>query len=87
MYFNIPGLKNSGDDHWQTLWEKKFPNDFIRSTNDHVVDFERAEFFADIWGSELVTIENGGHLVKSIGINNWESGITLLQKLKNHATS
>ena len=179
MYFNIPGLRNSGDGHWQTLWEKQYPNNFIRinqdnweqpncedwvnrveeilcqhdlenailighsvgcativnwyrkfqhkikgalfvapsdvergdyptyisgfipvhlehlpfptivvaSTNDQVVDFERSEFFADIWGSELVTIENGGHLEKSIGTNNWESGITLLQKLENHATS
>ena len=179
MYFNIPGLRNSGDEHWQTLWEKQYPNDFIRinqdnweqpncedwvnrveevlsqhdlenailighsvgcativnwyrkfhhkikgallvapsdvergdyptyitgfiplhleqlpfptvvvaSTNDHVVDYERAEYFADIWGSEFVTIDDGGHLEKSIGTNNWESGISLLQKIQNHATS
>ncbi|MDG1435863.1 MAG: alpha/beta hydrolase [Saprospiraceae bacterium] len=179
MYFNIPGLRNSGNDHWQTLWEKQYPSNFIRinqenwtqpncenwinqiekilsqhdlensilighsvgcaaivnwckkfqhkikgallvapsdvergdfptyitgfiplhleplqfptivvaSTNDQVIDFERAEFFADIWGSELVTIQNGGHLEKNIGTNNWESGIKLLEKLKNNATS
>ncbi len=158
MYFNIPGLRNSGEYHWQTLWEKQYPNDFIRieqdnweepdcatwinrleevlshhnleeailighsvgcativnwfgkfqhrikgailvapsdvergdypkyitgfiplhlkplpfktivvaSTDDEVVDFERAEYFANIWGSELVEIENGGHLEKSL---------------------
>lgn len=179
MYFNIPGLRNSGEDHWQTLWEKKYPNDFIRieqdnweepdceawtnrleevlsqhdlseailighsvgcativnwfkkfnhqikgallvapsdvergdyplyitgfiplhleqlpfpsivvaSTDDHVVDFERAEYFADIWGSELEVIEAGGHLEGSIGINDWDYGITLLEKLKNYETS
>ncbi|MBT1699697.1 alpha/beta hydrolase [Fulvivirgaceae bacterium PWU4] len=27
--FILPGLGNSGDLHWQTLWEKKFP-DFTR---------------------------------------------------------
>ena len=179
MYFNIPGLRNSGDDHWQTLWEKQFPSDFIRvqqnnweqpnceewinqventlqqydlenailighsvgcativnwfrkfkhpikgallvapsdvergdyptyitgfiplhleqlpfptivvaSTNDHVVDYERAEYFADIWNGELITVENGGHLENSIGKNNWEDGIKLLEKLKHHATT
>ena len=69
------------------LEQLSFPTIVVASTNDQVVDFERSEFFADIWGSELVTIENGGHLEKSIGTNNWESGITLLQKLENHATS
>lgn len=170
MYFNIPGLRNSGPNHWQTTWEKQFPNDFIRiqqdnwerpdcdswmnrleevlsqhdlsdailighsvgcativnwfgkyqhrikgallvapsdvergdyptyitgfiplhlqklpfpsivvaSTNDHVVDYERAEYFADIWGSEFVTIENGDHLEGAIGTNNWSEGIALL---------
>lgn len=172
MYFNIPGLRNSGLDHWQTLWEKQYPNDFIRieqdnweepdceawtnrleevlshhdlsevilighsvgcativnwyrrfqhrikgallvapsdvergdyptyisgfiplhlerlpfpsivvaSTNDPVVDFERAEYFAQIWGSELYEIENGGHLEGRIGDDNWSHGIELLQK-------
>ena len=161
MYFNIPGLRNSGADHWQTIWEKKYPQKFIRinqdnweepdcttwiqriedtlshhhleevilighsvgcativnwfgkfqhkikgailvapsdvergdypiyitgfiplylkplpfktiviaSTDDHVVDFERAEYFANIWGSEFITIENGGHLEKDLDIN------------------
>jgi predicted alpha/beta hydrolase family esterase len=27
--FTVPGLGNSGEQHWQTLWEKKFP-EFIR---------------------------------------------------------
>jgi len=160
MYFNIPGLRNSGAEHWQTLWEKQYPHKFIRieqdnweepdcstwinrmeeilshhnleeailighsvgcaaivnwfgkfqhqikgailvapsdvergdypkyitgfiplylkplpfetivvaSTDDHVVDFERAEYFANIWGSEFMEIKNGGHLEKNIEI-------------------
>ena len=178
MYFNIPGLRNSGEDHWQTRWEKKYPNDFIRieqddweapnceawtnrleevlsqhdlseailighsvgcativnwfskfqhsvkgvllvapsdvergdypkyitgfiplylqalpfpsivvaSTNDHVTDFERAEYFADIWGSKLVEIENGGHLEKMQGNEDWSEGIQLLKELAGKST-
>jgi predicted alpha/beta hydrolase family esterase len=29
-YLNIPGLYNSGDDHWQTRWERIYPDRFIR---------------------------------------------------------
>ena len=172
MYFNVPGLRNSGENHWQTIWEKSHPNDFIRipqnnweepncddwinrledflsshdlsnailighsvgcativnwfgkfrhqikgallvapsdvergdypkyitgfiplyleklpfpsivvaSTNDHVVDFERAEYFANIWGSDLFEIEEGGHLEGSIDEKNWEFGRSLLER-------
>ena len=170
MYYNIPGLRNSGQNHWQTIWEKKYPNNFVRieqdnweqpdcekwinrleetlsktnmkevilighsvgcativnwfgrfrhqikgallvapsdvergdypnyisgfipfyleplpfktiviaSTNDHVVDFERAEYFADIWGSNFISIENGGHLERSIN-GDWEEGFNILK--------
>ncbi|MCB0762088.1 MAG: serine hydrolase family protein [Flavobacteriales bacterium] len=30
MKINIPGLHNSGKDHWQTLWELEFPGEFVR---------------------------------------------------------
>lgn len=29
-YFNIPGLKNSGPEHWQSIWETKNSNKFNR---------------------------------------------------------
>ncbi len=29
-YLTIPGLSSSGSNHWQTLWEQKFPDSFIR---------------------------------------------------------
>ena len=63
------------------LEQLPFPTIVVASTNDHVVDYERAEFFADIWGSELVTIEAGEHLEKNIGTNDWADGITLLEKI------
>jgi uncharacterized protein len=30
IFLNVPGLGNSGQQHWQTLWEKEFPEKFIR---------------------------------------------------------
>lgn len=29
-FLNIPGITNSGPQHWQTLWERQFPNVFRR---------------------------------------------------------
>lgn len=29
-YFNIPGLRNSNTDHWQSIWESIFPDNFKR---------------------------------------------------------
>jgi uncharacterized protein len=29
-YLNIPGLYNSGEEHWQTRWEKLYPDTFSR---------------------------------------------------------
>jgi uncharacterized protein len=30
IYLIVPGLGNSGPQHWQTLWEKEFPDKFTR---------------------------------------------------------
>ena len=30
MYINIPGLRNSGPAHWQSLWEAAYPEQFYR---------------------------------------------------------
>ena len=30
MFVNIPGLRNSDDNHWQTIWERKYPDQFSR---------------------------------------------------------
>ena len=29
-YLNVPGLNNSGEHHWQTKWESRFPEKFER---------------------------------------------------------
>lgn len=34
-YLNIPGLNNSGPEHWQSLWEAAFPQQFKRVEQQH----------------------------------------------------
>jgi uncharacterized protein len=173
IYLIVPGVTNSGSQHWQTLWEKELPEKFTRiqqvnwdtptcsdwietienevrkreiesvvliahslgctavahwakrfqtkikgaflvapsdceaetytfdtkgfqpipleklpfksvviaSTNDFYVSFERAEFFAQSWGSELVNIGAKEHINADAGFGEWQEGLELLKKL------
>jgi uncharacterized protein len=173
IYLIVPGLGNSGPQHWQTLWEKEFSDKFTRikqtnwdtpicsewietienevrkheignvvliahslgctavahwakrfqtkikgaflvapsdceaetytfdtqgfapipleklpfkslviaSTNDFYVSYERAEFFAESWESELVNIGAKEHINADAGFGEWQEGLELLKKL------
>ena len=173
MYFTVPGLRNSGPGHWQSIWEKNHPAEFSRisqlnwqepecgawirkieeqllpvdysqtilighsvgcaailhwyakfqhpvkgallvapsdvdkpdyppyikgfspmpleklpfktivtaSTNDHVVNIDRARYFASCWGSEFITLENAGHIEGKSGFGEWLEGLELLRRL------
>ncbi len=54
------------------------PSLVVASTNDPYVSLERAKHFAQAWGSELVTVENGGHLNGDSGHGPWPEGLALL---------
>lgn len=174
MNFNIPGLKNSDAAHWQSIWEKRYPEQFVRiqqdnwhepecnswvqqiedtlstakleevilighsvgcaaiirwfaryrkpvkgalliapsdvdrpdyppyikgfapmpliklpfktivvaSTNDHVVDMEKARYFADCWGSTFKSIPDAGHIEGKSGYGEWPEGLDLLRQLR-----
>ena len=173
IYLTVPGVTNSGRQHWQTLWEKQFPEKFQRieqdnwdtpvcadwtarieeevqkagpenvillahslgctavahwakeygtqvhgaflaapsdceaetytfdtkgftpiplerlpfrslvvaSTNDEYVSFDRAKFFAESWGSELVDVGDQGHINAGSGHGEWSEGLELLKRL------
>ncbi len=51
------------------------------STNDQWVPFERAKFFADSWGSELVNVGDQGHINADSGHGPWPEGLELLKRL------
>lgn len=173
IYLTVPGVTNSSPQHWQSLWEKEFPDKFRRieqanwdtpscadwidkietdvqvanpatvvlvahslgctaiahwarkfgtkikgaflvassdceaaiykfdtkgfapisleklpfkslvvaSTNDEYVSLERAEQFAEVWGSEFVNIGAKGHINANAGVGEWNEGLELLKKL------
>ena len=53
----------------------------VAGTNDPYVSRERATAFSDAWGSELVWLENAGHINAEGGVGAWPEGIELLFKL------
>lgn len=58
-----------------------FPSIVIASSNDEYVTMERANYFADNWGSELINAGDLGHINSSSDLGNWPFGISQLQKL------
>jgi len=58
-----------------------FPSITVASTNDYYVTSERAQHFADAWGSELVSVGPAGHINVAAGFGNWPQGIKLLKRL------
>jgi uncharacterized protein len=67
MILNVPGLKNSGPDHWQSHWERQYPQHFRRVEQDNWLEPEReawvqrlGEVVAQYRPEELVLV---GHSV------------------------
>lgn len=53
----------------------------VASEDDPYVNIERAEYFAQCWGAELVNIGPHGHINTDAGFGEWLEGENLLQKL------
>ncbi len=53
----------------------------VASTNDEYVSLERAEQFADVWGSELINVGAKGHINANAGFGEWNEGLELLKRL------
>jgi len=58
-----------------------FPSLIIASSNDEYVSLERARFFADNWGSELIITGALGHINSASKLGNWPEGYEALKKL------
>jgi len=58
-----------------------FPSIMVASTDDPYVTPERAEIFSQAWGSELVWLENAGHINGQTGFGPWPEGLRLLSSL------
>lgn len=58
-----------------------FPSIVVASTDDPYVTPNRAKTFAQAWGSELVWLENAGHINGQSGYGPWPEGLPLLGRL------
>ncbi len=65
-------------------FELPFPSIVVCSSDDHWMNLERSKYFADIWGSELVILDNAGHINGDSGYGEWDEGIKILKKLSNN---
>ena len=59
----------------------QFPSILVCSSNDNWLSLERANHFANSWGSELIILKNAGHISGADGFNNWDDGLEILKKL------
>jgi predicted alpha/beta hydrolase family esterase len=53
----------------------------VASSNDEYVSLERAEQFADAWGSEFINVGDKGHINAGAGFGEWNEGLQILKKL------
>jgi uncharacterized protein len=58
-----------------------FPSIVVASTDDIYVTMERAQFFAQAWGSKLVNLGAAGHINSASALGDWPQGMQLLQEL------
>lgn len=63
------------------LQDLNFKTTVVTSEDDPYVTMERAKYFAERWGGELVNIGPSGHINTDAGFGDWPEGEKLLQEL------
>ena len=63
------------------LGKLNFPSKLVASTNDPWATIQKAEFYAQNWGSELINIGKAGHINDLSGHYKWEEGLDILYSL------
>jgi uncharacterized protein len=58
-----------------------FPAIVVSSSNDPWATPQRSRHFADCWGSQLVMLDNAGHINADAGFYRWDAGLALLNTL------
>ncbi len=59
-----------------------FPSVTLASLNDPYASIDRTRFFADRWGSDLISIGSHGHINAESNLGAWPEGKRLLTKFK-----
>jgi len=58
-----------------------FPTTLVASTNDPWATIEKAELYAQSWGSHFINIGEAGHINNLSGFGEWEQGLEILKTL------
>jgi len=58
-----------------------FPSITVMSVDDFYVTSERAKYFAECWGSKLISVGNAGHINVAAGYGKWDEGLNYLKEL------
>lgn len=74
-----PVLKSWAPVHMQAL---PFKTVLLGSHDDPYCGFERAQRFAQAWGSEFVDYGSRGHINADSGLGDWPEGHAMLQSLR-----
>ena len=61
--------------------EISFPTIVVASKDDPFVDIERAVYFSNKWGAELVNIGKKGHINSESKLTHWKEGQDILESL------
>jgi uncharacterized protein len=64
--------------HPMPLHAIPFPTLVVASADDPWVSLQRAQYFADCWGSSLINIGNAGHINAASGYGPWKEGLDIL---------
>ena len=59
-----------------------FPSVMVSSTNDPHMRWDRAPFWANFWGSSLVSIGAAGSIDEESGYGPWPEAVEILEQLK-----
>ncbi|MBB1074150.1 alpha/beta hydrolase [Rhodoferax sp. 4810] len=57
------------------------PSVLVASHTDPFMSFPRAEYWAGVWGSELVDLGEAGHINVDSGFGSWRYGLEVLNRL------
>ena len=57
-----------------------FPSLLLASTDDPYSNLDRTQYFAEAWGSELISIGDLGHVNTDSNLGEWSEGKNLLNK-------
>jgi len=58
-----------------------FPSIVVASENDDYISLERAQYFAEKWGSDFINIGPKGHINSESNLEFWEEGQNILNRL------